>query len=108
MIILNLVGGYYNAYEDKFIAGLGLFSEEQIASNNKTIYHPYQDTKWTSQQTLYEKIDLLKIHLDGSVRVKLSFGEITAGGSFDYLSDEKVWKHYNNQKLCESSAYKKI
>ena len=57
----------------------------------KTIFHPRQETKWTSYQTLDEKLDMLQIDIAGSVSIDLKSSKLVASGSFHYLDKEEVF-----------------
>ena len=54
------------------------------------IHHPKQEVEWTSGQSEKEKWDYMKVDLWGEVSVTLQMADISAEGSFKYLSDTKV------------------
>ena len=57
------------------------------------IKHPEQEIKWTSAQTMDEKLELFNIDVFGSVAVDLKATKISAEGSFKYLDEHKVRKY---------------
>ena len=85
------MGGLFTEVEDEFLPGLSLWKEEDVASYTKTIFHPRQETKWTSYQTLDEKLDMLQIDIAGSVTIDIKTDKLVAAGSFHYLDEEEVY-----------------
>lgn len=53
-------------------------------------YHPAEKSYWTDKQTFQEKYDMLEIDITGNIKVMLSMAEITAEGSFRYLTEKLV------------------
>ena len=85
-----VLGGFFSAVEDEFVPGLALFSREDIEAHKITIDHPKQETKWTSGQTIDEKLEMMRIDVSGSISVDLETTKLSAKGSFSYLDEEKV------------------
>ena len=86
-----VLGGLFAEVHDEFLPGLALWSTANVALHTSTIKHNRQETKWTKDLTLDEKLDLLKIFAGGSLSLDMKAGKkISASGSFQYLDDEKV------------------
>ena len=86
-----VLGGLYSAVHDEFLPVMKLWSSRDIEAHKDVIYHPVQNSKWTSVQTLEEKKELFGIGVAGSLKVTMGVTAIKAGGSFDYLSEKKVF-----------------
>ena len=85
-----VLGGLYSAVYNQYLPVMKLWSSADINKYRDIIFHPRVRSKWTSEQTLDEKLDTFFIHIGGGLKVDLSTAAVKAKGSFDYLSDKKV------------------
>ena len=85
------LGGLYSAVDDKFLTGMSICSADLINQQKYVVPHPKQESKWTSAQTLSEKVEMMKFDVRGTVSVVLKIAKVAeASGSFKYLDDKKV------------------
>ena len=85
-----VLGSLFTEVEDKFLPGLTLWKEEDIKNYTKTIFHPRQQTQWTNEQTLDEKLNMLQIDISGSISLDIKASMLSASGSFHYLDKKQV------------------
>ena len=106
-----VLGGFFSAVEDEFLPGMALWSDDDVKDHKTCIKHPKQTSKWSSQQTLEEKLEMFDIDVQGSISVDLRSAKIKAEGSYKYLSQKSEWGsatvavlHYLSQTKTETIA----
>ena len=85
-----VLGGFFSAVEDEFLPGMALWTSDDVNNHKTVINHPKQMSKWSSHQTLEEKMKMFDIDVQGSISVDLRSAKIKAEGSYKYLSQEEV------------------
>ena len=85
-----VLGGFFSAVEDEFLSGMALWTSDDVNDHKTVINHPKQMSKWSSHQTLEEKLKMFDIDVQGSISVDLRSAKIKAEGSYKYLSQEEV------------------
>ena len=96
------LGGLYSAVEDKFLPGMSMCSADLISQQKYVIHHPKQKSKWTSAQTLAEKVDMMKFDVSGTVSIVFEIAKVAeASGSFKYLTAKKVTMKILEISICK-------
>ena len=97
------LGSLYSHVEQKFLPGSSFWDPEVIKDYSDVIFHPKQDTFWTSPQTKEDIYDMFGLDVTGSVGVNLPVGGVKATGTIEYIMEEKVSQKFmlkNFVKTC--------